>query len=1404
MKHFFENTLARRIHGHTCACFLLAALVFTCVLTLGPGPTDAVEFQVDHIKYEPSGTTATVSGYDPSHPGGAVTIPASVNFNSTDYQVTAVGNNAFRGNTNITSISIPDSVTSIGTNAFRQCTMLASVTLPQNLDKINDYMFQDSKALTSVTIPESVTSINKSAFKNCEALTSITIPGNVTSIGIGAFSGCKGMESVTLPQSLTVIDQNAFNGCEALTSITLPQSLPSGSLSINQSAFKGCTELISATIQANITSTGDSVFYGCTKLASITLPASVNSIGSNAFYGCEALTSITLPANVNSIGQSAFQNCKELTSIAIPESVTIINLNTFNGCAKLGSISLPQTLESIGQQAFESCKAFTSITIPENVTSIGVGAFGDCTALTSITIPESVTSLNNNMFSGCTALTSITLPQNLTSIGESCFNSCTDLTSVTLPPHLNSIGINAFKSSGLTSLTLPQSLTSVGNWAFNGCTVLGAAYFLGGQPAFGADVFKDTPANFILHYHVGNAASWSGYTTYPAQSFCTLTLDLQDGSTPAGSYAAVDSNGHIAAPTDPTLPGYTFGGWYKEASCANAFDFGSETVTGDITLYAKWTSNSSTVAVTGVSLNKTSATITVGGTDQLTAIIAPADATNQNVTWASDNSVAATVYNGLVTALAAGSANITVTTADGGYTATCAVTVQAAAGGGGGGSSTTSSIILNVTPLTVTLNTGGTQTVSASVYPDGVILSYASSSTAVATVSAEGVITAVAPGSASITVTATMDGYTTATASVAVTVANAAINGTVATPTVFPGGGAVPAGTQVTMKTATSGATIHYTLDGSTPTTGSPAYTGPVTIDPAVTLKAIAVRDGMEDSAVQTVSYTLAKPINSTTVNVSADNKDLAITQATLQLGAPTTVTVPNTVTDARISVAALMNENADGTITTGLLPALNIAASTAISATPVQVTIPAGATVSAPAEWNGIINLPSVQERDTVSVTPDAGKTASANTVIEIGFGDVPLTFDKAVRILIPGQAGKEAGYIRSGVFTKITRVLSADSQAAGDALPAGGDGKVDVDSDLVIWTKHFTKFVTYTQTATPTGGGGGGGGGSTTPQPVTSTTGSAKVTPGAGGTISLGSDAAVVVPAGALTGTSSVEVKVQKVAAPPAVPSGFKLAGSVYELSVGGKNSYSFAKSVTIKLSFDPGAVGADETPAIYYYDEALAEWVNIGGTVSGSTISVQVDHFTKFAVIAAGKDEDKTPEKPAVSLNDIAGHWAMDNINKLVALGCISGYPDGSFKPDSTITRAEFATVLVQAFKLENNGGKIFADTAAHWAKNYIAAAAANGVINGYDADTFGPDDPITREQMAVMIVKAAKLDIVTEETAFADSGSISGWAGEAVATAAKNGIIKGYPDNTVRAQGNATRAEAVTVILNALNQ
>lgn len=175
---------------------------------------------------------------------------------------------------------------------------------------------------------------------------------------------------------------------------------------------------------------------------------------------------------------------------------------------------------------------------------------------------------------------------------------------------------------------------------------------------------------------------------------------------------------------------------------------------------------------------------------------------------------------------------------------------------------------------------------------------------------------------------------------------------------------------------------------------------------------------------------------------------------------------------------------------------------------------------------------------------------------------------------------------------------------------------------------------------------------------------------------------------------------------------------------------------------------------------------------------------------------------PAKLACKLVDISGHWAAADINKLVTSGAITGYSNGSFKPDQNITRAEFVKILVKALKLETKSGKLFTDTENHWAMDYISTAYTSGIISGYNDTTFGPDDFITREQVAVMIVKAAKLAEVSEDTSFTDNSAITNWARSSVAVAKKNGIIKGYSDNSFRPLDKATKAEAVTMVVKAM--
>ncbi|SCX75967.1 S-layer homology domain-containing protein [Alkaliphilus peptidifermentans] len=220
----------------------------------------------------------------------------------------------------------------------------------------------------------------------------------------------------------------------------------------------------------------------------------------------------------------------------------------------------------------------------------------------------------------------------------------------------------------------------------------------------------------------------------------------------------------------------------------------------------------------------------------------------------------------------------------------------------------------------------------------------------------------------------------------------------------------------------------------------------------------------------------------------------------------------------------------------------------------------------------------------------------------------------------------------------------------------------------------------------------------------------------------------------------------------------------------------------------------------------DENSGSTPSTGG--SGSTPSTG---STKQPPVSSTEEVIETEvidEEPAreikVNLTDIAGHWAEDYIKELVALGAIGGYSDGTFRPENNITRAEFVKIIVEAFKLEAKVGKVFEDTKDHWAKDYIATAQAHGIINGYNDTTFGPNDFITREQMVLIVIRAAKLDIVSGENKFTDSEAISSWAKDVIYTANINGIVGGYPDNSFKPQGNTKRAEAAKVIIEALRK
>ncbi|CEO20648.1 S-layer homology domain-containing protein [Paraclostridium sordellii] len=166
-----------------------------------------------------------------------------------------------------------------------------------------------------------------------------------------------------------------------------------------------------------------------------------------------------------------------------------------------------------------------------------------------------------------------------------------------------------------------------------------------------------------------------------------------------------------------------------------------------------------------------------------------------------------------------------------------------------------------------------------------------------------------------------------------------------------------------------------------------------------------------------------------------------------------------------------------------------------------------------------------------------------------------------------------------------------------------------------------------------------------------------------------------------------------------------------------------------------------------------------------------------------------------------SDILGHWAYNQINDFMNKGYINGYPDGTFRPENSITRAEFVKILNKTFNLRNGSGVVFNDTLGHWAKNEIDIAVTNGVCRGTSDTTFEPDAPITREQAAKMIANYKRITDTHHNKInnYGDGWAVSNWAKDAVESILEAGYMNGYSDdNTFRPLNNITRAEAVVTL------
>ena len=217
-----------------------------------------------------------------------------------------------------------------------------------------------------------------------------------------------------------------------------------------------------------------------------------------------------------------------------------------------------------------------------------------------------------------------------------------------------------------------------------------------------------------------------------------------------------------------------------------------------------------------------------------------------------------------------------------------------------------------------------------------------------------------------------------------------------------------------------------------------------------------------------------------------------------------------------------------------------------------------------------------------------------------------------------------------------------------------------------------------------------------------------------------------------------------------------------------------------------------------AVYVDKTGKVEWLTKSSyDADQKAVIFEAAHFSIYGV---------GYKNPVPNFTDINGHWAKEHILFTVSRGLFSGTSKTTFSPNTTLTRGMFVTALGRLAGINpadyKNGKFTDVKTDAYYAP-YVNWAASKGIVNGTGATTFAPDNKITREQMAVIMKNYAdkmgySIPKMLEAVTFADNAQISFWAKNAVKTMQQAGVLSGKANNLFDPKGNATRAEAATVL------
>lgn len=495
--------------------------------------------EIDGITYYiyKSERRASASGVSATLQSGDIEIPATVPYENDSYPVTEVN---FQGNTDLTSVKLPESITSIESYSFRECTSLKSVELSSNLTSIGDYAFEGCSSLETISIPDKVTTIGWGAFADCIGLKTVVLGKAVSHIENSSFYGCNaitlvethcneveswwfsGINSLTdvvIGDETISIAEWAFYHCEGLKNIIFGNGLSN----LSNNAFSECFNIETIVFGKSFTNVEYDYLFGGNNLKSLTYHCSeirkwvdgesveeiiigneVTSIHEDSFFGFSNLKTLDMGKNVKSIGTEAFWGCSSLESITIPNSVTSIGQSAFSGCSNLASVTLH--CENVGEYWFGQLQNLREVTFGDEVTAIQQGAFYLCVNLDNVIISDNVETIGQSAFSGCTGIHSLTLGKKATDIDDYAFQELTSLTTVTF--HCPTIGKWFKDHAGIKDIIIGEEVTTIVDHAFENCTGLTSVLIPSNIASIGQSAFLGSSGLTKVELHTPEVKDW--------------------------------------------------------------------------------------------------------------------------------------------------------------------------------------------------------------------------------------------------------------------------------------------------------------------------------------------------------------------------------------------------------------------------------------------------------------------------------------------------------------------------------------------------------------------------------------------------------------------------------------------------------------------------------------------------------------------------------------------------------------------------------------------------------------------------------------------------------------------------------------------------------------------------------